>query len=75
MNALGELPDRERDILLPLGQVLGRYGAQEQMRALTLCRRDMERARDEARARVRERGSVYAGLSAAAGAICAVLLL
>ena len=74
-DALGELPVRERDVLQPLGQVLGRYGAQEQLQALALCRRDMEQARDEARAKVRERGSVYAGLSAAAGAICAVLLL
>ena len=75
LYALEELPARERDILRPLGQVLGRYGAQEQLQALTLCRRDMEQARDEARTKARERSSIYAGLAASAGAVCAVLLL
>lgn len=69
------LAPREREILGPLGQVLGRYGAEEQLAAVGLCRRDMERALEEARAAVGEKGRIYIGLSTAGGLMLAVLLM
>ncbi len=74
-EALRSLPERERRILLPLGQVLGRYGAAELGAAAAACREDMERARDEAGAELRDKGRIYVGLSAAGAAAVAVLLL
>ena len=74
-DGIGTLPGPERRILASLGPVLGRYGAEEQLRALESCARDMERARDEAREELRERGRLWVGLSAAGGAALAVLLL
>ncbi len=74
-DAVRPLPGRERAILLPLGHVLGRYGTEEQLRAVAVCLRDMEQARDEAGAAVRDKGRIYIGLSAASGAVAAVLLM
>ena len=74
-EALGALPETERRILLPLGQVLGRYGAEEVLSALASCRVTMERAWDEARTALRERGRMAVGVSAAGAAALAVLLL
>ena len=74
-DALAFLPARERDILRPLGPVLGRYGTQEQLRAVETCRQDMEEARREAATAAREKGRMYVGLSAAGGAALSVLLL
>ena len=73
--ALEQLPPAERQILLPLGQVLGRYGTREQLMALSACRNAMERARDEAQTALRERGRMTVGVSAAGAAALAVLLL
>ena len=74
-RALKVLPPPERGILRPLGAVLGRYGTEEQLRALAVCARDMERARDEARDEAREKGRLCVGLSAAGAAAMAVLLM
>lgn len=74
-EALAVLPEKERRILRPLGSVLGRYGAEEQTRAVARCRREMELSRDEATAQAREKGRVYIALSAAGGAMLSVLLL
>ena len=74
-EALRPLPASERKMLLPLGEVLGRYGAEEQLRAVEACRTAMERAREEAADALREKGRVYVGLSAAGAAVLAVLLL
>ena len=74
-DALDVLPGDERKLLLPLGQVLGRYGAEEQLRAIAACCQAMERARDEAQTALRDKGRVYVGLSAAGAAALAVLLL
>lgn len=74
-GALACLPRRERQILLPLGSVLGRYGAAEQLPAIFRCRREMERALQEARDRRRELGRVYIGLGTAGGLMLAVLLI
>lgn len=74
-EGLSALPEEEERILRSLGSVLGRYGAEEQTRAVELCRRKMELARDEARMQAREKGRVYIALSAAGGAMLSVLLL
>lgn len=73
--ALDTLPARERRLLLPLGTVLGRYGAEEQLRALTGVQAAVERAGDEARRALEKKGRVYVGVSAAGAAALAVLLL
>lgn len=74
-DAILPLPEKERYILRSLGPVLGRYGAEEQTRAVALCRREMELSRDEARAQTRERGRICIALSAAVGAMLSILLL
>ncbi len=74
-QALETLPATERRLLLPLGQVLGRYGAEEQRMALAACREAMERAAAEARDALRERGRMTVGVSAAAAGLLAVLLI
>ena len=74
-EALASLPARERRILTPLGQVLGRYGAEEQLAAVEASRREMERARDEAAEALRQRGRMYIGVGAAGAAALAVLLM
>ena len=74
-EALGALPVRERRILLPLGTVLGRYGAEEQLAAVSACRAEMDRARAAAEDALRERGRMYIGVPAAGAAVLAVLLL
>lgn len=65
----------ERELLLPLGHVLGRYGAAEQTRAVAACRENAKCARNEAAEAVREKGRLWTGLAAAGGAALAVLLL
>ena len=74
-GALSPLEEREQAALLPLGQVLGRYGTEELLLALDGCRADMERLRDAARIDSRDRGRVAIGVSAAGAAALAVLLL
>lgn len=74
-QALESLPPEERRLLLPLGQVLGRYGAEEQLMALAACRESMERAAAEARNDQREKGRMLVGVSAAGAAMLAVLLI
>ncbi len=74
-EALKAFPAAERQLLTPLGQVLGQYGAEEQLAALAACREQAERARDEARTALRERGRMAVGISAAGAAALAVLLL
>ena len=74
-GAVSALPAVERAALLPLGDVLGRYGAQEQVRALEAARAAMARAEDQARGEQREKSRIYVGVPAAAAAALAVLLL
>ncbi len=73
--ALEALPPAERRMLLPLGQVLGRYGAEEQRMALAVCRESVARAAAEARTAQREKGRMLVGVSAAGAAALAVLLI
>lgn len=74
-ESLCPLPSRERDVLRPLGSVLGQYAAEEQLQALERVRGEMERLSDEARVRMRERGRVSIGLWTAAGLMAAVILI
>lgn len=74
-RALEALPGEEREILLPLGQVLGRYGAAEQIAAVTAALRDMTALADALGGQLREKSRVYIGLATAGGAMLAVLLL
>lgn len=74
-RALEALPGEEREILLPLGQVLGRYAAAEQIAAVTAALRDMTALADTLGGQLREKSRVYIGLATAGGAMLAVLLL
>lgn len=74
-QAVGFLPEAERQCVLPLGAVLGRYGAGQQVAALESCRREMEQALEEARRRSRELGRIYIGLCTAGGLMLGVLLV
>ena len=74
-DALALLPREAAAPLVPLGPLLGRYGAEELVRAAAGCGQAMERERDRAWRQLRERGRVTVGLSAAGAAALAVLLL
>lgn len=69
------LPPREREIMDSLGNVLGRYGTEEQLSALERCLREMEDILTEGREQLRERSGVCVGLWAAAGLMAAVVLI
>lgn len=74
-QGLEALPTVEREILCPLGSVLGRYGTEQILPALENCRREMERAKAAAGTRAEENGRVYIGLCTAGGLMLAVVLL
>lgn len=74
-RAIEGLPPREREILAPLGQVLGRYGTQEQQAAVAECLRRMREQNDALRDAAAQRGRVYVGVCAAGGLMLAVLLI
>lgn len=74
-EALAPLGAAERELLLPLGSVLGRYGADEQRQALLLCRRRLEEMAAEARETYRRSGRVCVGLGAALGAGLSLMML
>ena len=64
----------DRQVLLEVGQTLGRYDVQTQRQALARCTRRLAGFRDEARGEVSRLGKVYTALSLAGG-IMAVLVL
>ncbi len=70
-----ELKPEDRRLLEPLGQVLGRYDGQEQVRAIRSCRRELELALERAREESRRMGRVYRAVSAAGGGFLVILLL
>jgi stage III sporulation protein AB len=72
---LGALEAREREILAPLGQVLGQYGAQEQLDLAAQCREEMAQALVQAQGELGQRGRIYMGLSAVGGLMLAILLM
>jgi stage III sporulation protein AB len=72
---LAPLEPEEREILAPLGQVLGCYGAEELLDSVAQCREDMARALSQARRDLQERGKIYMGLSTVGGLMLAILLM
>ena len=72
---LALLKEEERQVLLEVGQTLGRYDAETQRQALTRCARRLAVFRDEAQGEVRRLGKVYAALSAAGGAMVVLVLI
>ncbi len=74
-EAVAPLPTREQEILLPLGHVLGQYGAEEQIGAVSAGLREMTALCDELDAGAREKSRVYIGLCTAGGLMLAVLLI
>ena len=72
--ACGELTAKERELLLPLGGVLGRYGAEEQLAALEAALHEMRGCHEALRGAMPEKCRLYIGLSAACGLLAAILL-
>lgn len=68
------LSGHEREIVLPLGEVLGRYGEKEQAAALAAALAQMSRYGEELKTSLREKCRLCVGLSAAGGLLAAVLL-
>lgn len=66
---------QEREILLPLGSVLGRYGAPEQAASVLAVKERMEDLCRERRNGLRERRRVLIGIGTAGGIFLSVLLL
>lgn len=73
--ACGSLSRQERDIMLPLGEVLGRYGAEEQLAALSAAEARMREYADGLRGSMGENSRLWLGLCSACGLLAAVLLL
>lgn len=69
------LRSEERQVLLEVGQVLGRYDAQTQSKALARAARRLEGYRQTAREEARRLGRVYATLAVAGGAALVLVLL
>ncbi len=74
-RAAEPLPGELRELLLPLGTVLGRYGAEEQAACAALVRERLSRRREERERNLRDRTRVRLGVFSAGGALLAVLLL
>lgn len=70
-----ELDGRERQVLQPLGRVLGRYDAARQAAELELTREALSACARELEEEVKGRGRTYPGLGASLGAMLATLLL
>lgn len=75
VRQLSLLRPEERQVVLELGQTLGRYDAQTQRQALAQGARRLAAFRDEAREEVRRLGKVYAALSLAGGAAVILVLV
>lgn len=75
VQGLSGLCDDGRRALLALGQVLGRYEAQEQCQAIAAARQELARLRRLRWEDSRRLGRVYCALGATAGAFCAIVLL
>lgn len=74
-GALHDLPAAEREILLPLGDVLGSFGAEEQTAGLDAALFRMRALERERTAALRDRTRVCVGVCSAGGLLMAVLLL
>lgn len=62
-------------MLCPLGNILGEYGAEEQVAAVEAVRHRLMALRDEKIRNLREQGRIRMGLCSAVGLMLAVLLL
>ena len=69
------LEESDRRLLLPLGQILGRYDGSGQAASLSLVRRELERQQEQARAESIRLGRVYRAVGAAGGGFLIILLL
>ena len=65
----------EREILLPLGDLLGRYDSRTQGEAVAAVRRRLEELAGRVEAEGRRRGRVYQALGLSGGAFLVILLL
>lgn len=74
-RALGDMKGPERDALLSMGRVLGRYGAGEQMSAAETCEARLRALEKEAKEAYRRSGRLSVGLGLSAGAMVSVMLL
>lgn len=74
-SAAEGLPEAEREILRPLGDVLGRFGAEEQAAALASAREQMERLWQTRQNSLRERQKVRFGVLCAGGIVLAIILV
>lgn len=74
-KCLSILRKEERQVLMEVGQNLGRYDAQTQSKALSRAIRQLEGYRQSAREEARRLGRVYATLSIAGGAALVLVLL
>ena len=75
MAAGARVGDEGQACLLPLGQVLGRCGWEEEQRALDCAARRLEQEADRAREERRRMGRVYEALGLSGGAFLVILLL
>ena len=66
---------RSQDVLLPLGETLGRCGADRQLEALSSARRRLEALSARLEADSRRQGRVYQALGLSGGAFLVILLL
>lgn len=74
-ETLFDLSPRDRESLVQLGEVLGRYDGEGQREAVALTRTELTRALEGAETDRDTRGRMYTALGLTAGAFCAVLLL
>lgn len=75
VRRLPMLRPEERQVLLEVGQTLGRYDAQTQRQALGRGARRLAALREEARGEARRLGKVHAALSLAGGAAAILVLI
>lgn len=69
------LAAEDREILLELGSVLGRYGAEDQRRAVEGARARLEANAQRVRAERRRQGRAYGTMGLALGAFLTILLI
>lgn len=75
VRQLGALKEEERQLLLSVGETLGRYNAEAQRQALSQVASRLETLRDQAAAEAARLGRVYTAVSVAGGAALVLILL
>ena len=74
LEAVGELPAQEGGVLRPLGEILGRFGKEEQTAAIAAAKEQMDGLWRERRSASAEKRRVCFGVLSAGGILLAVLL-